>query len=121
KTEARQLEAAWRTQIARGEVGLGKAPTISEFSDRFLSYLSVRMKPSSLEFYEQGWTHVMKFEPLTKARLDDRNLAEIVERFTKDRRDAGLAVVSVNNILRTLRRALFSPTTGDISANRAIL
>lgn len=53
---ARQIEAAHRTALAKGEVGIAErkaAPTLAGFSQRFIDEIQVRCaeKPATIEFY----------------------------------------------------------------------
>ena len=108
---ARQMEAACRTALAKGEVGIVErkpAPTLKDFGQRFLDNASVGRKQaprlSTLEFYTFRLNTLTKFEPLASARLDLIK-PELVERYIHSR----LATVSptcVNRELATLRRCL---------------
>jgi len=105
KNDARSIESAWRTQILKGEVGLVKAPTVSEFSTRFINYLPARVKQASYIFYALQWKHLTEFPPICNARLDEIDGA-LIDTFVQHRLGQGVSVVTVNNSIRTLRRAL---------------
>jgi integrase len=108
---ARQVEAAYRTALAKGEVGIvdrRPAPTLKDFGQRFLDNASIGRKQaprlSTLEFYTYRLNTLTKFEPLASARLDLIK-PELVERYVHSR----LATVSptcINRELATLRRCL---------------
>jgi site-specific recombinase XerD len=80
---ARTLEAAYRTALAKGEAGIEErkpAPTLKEFSQRFIDAIQVRCeaKPRTVEFYAQQLSRLLEFEGLSTARLDtiDESLIE---------------------------------------------
>lgn len=80
---ARQLEAAHKTALTKGEVGILErqfAPPLKEFSQRFVDYVQTRSaeKPKTVEFYAQQMARLLEFEPLASARLDaiDEGLIE---------------------------------------------
>lgn len=125
---ARQMEAACRTAFAKGEVGIierAPAPTLKEFSQRFIDAIQVRCapKPKTVEFYAQQLTRLLEFEPLANARLD-RIDESLIESFVqhrcqqtsraganRKRRPAStlaktVSPASVNRALATLRRLL---------------
>jgi integrase len=104
--EARKLEAKYRIEIVNGEAGIAKAPTVRELGFRFLNYLPARVKQRSFRMYSQAWQKIDAFGPLASARLN-RVDADLVNQFAQSLLQDGKAVISVNNVLRTLRRALF--------------
>jgi len=72
---AKDMEAAYRLALAKGEVGILErklAPTLKEFSQRFIGEIQVRCaaKPNTVAFYAAKLTRLLEFEPLAKARLD---------------------------------------------------
>jgi integrase len=84
---ARQLEAARKTALAKGEVGIEEkqpAPTLKDFSQRFVDYVQTRNaeKPRTVAFYAQQMARLLDFDPLASARLDaiDEGL---IERFVQ--------------------------------------
>jgi len=108
---ARQMEAAHRTALAKGEVGILErrpAPTLGDFSQRFLDNtgLGRRRAPreSTVMFYAECMNQILSYEPLAGAKLGAIT-PELVEKFIKSRR-AGLSPSRVNGLLRTLRRCL---------------
>jgi integrase len=113
---ARQMEAACKTALAKGEVGIAErkpAPTLRDFSQRFIDSIQVRCaeKPATIAFYAEKLTHLLRFEPLANARLDRIDEA-LIESYVQERskatgrRGATLAPATVNRDLATLRRAL---------------
>jgi integrase len=113
---ARQIEAAHKTALAKGEVGLIErkpAPALTEFAQRFIDSIQVRCaeKPATISFYAEKLTHLLEFEPLANARLDRIDEA-LIESYVQERSkatgrgDATLAPATVNRDLATLRRAL---------------
>ncbi len=70
---ARQIEAAYRTKLAKGEIGIAErvpAPTLKEFAQRFIDAVQVRSKPRTLEFYAQQLKRLLEYEPLADTPLD---------------------------------------------------
>lgn len=108
---ARQVETACRTAMAKGEVGIVErktAPTLKDFSQRFLDNASVGRKQaprlSTLEFYAYRLSALLRFEPLASARLDAIR-PELVERYIQSRRPT-VSPTCINRELATLRRCL---------------
>ena len=108
-TIARQIEAAFRTQLAKGEVGIEtrkRIPTFREFAKRFLDHMRVHCaaKPRTFSFWEDCTNRLLKYEPIANARLDriDEGLiAKYVEKHASKARPG-----TVNRSLAALRRAL---------------
>ncbi len=125
---ARQLEAACKTALAKGEVGILErkpVPTLKDFSQRFIDAIQVRCesKPRTLEFYAQQLSRLLEFDPLATARLDaiDEGLIEsFIQWRSQQQSQAGanrkgrhpprprkpVSLASVNRALATLRRLL---------------
>jgi hypothetical protein len=66
---ARQIEAAHKTSLAKGEVGIvqrGPAPTLKGFAQKFIDQIQVRSaeKPRTIEFYAQQLKRLLEYEPL---------------------------------------------------------
>ena len=106
---ARQMEAAQRTALAKGEVGLIErkvAPTLREFEKRFIDSVKTRCaeKPETVRFYQAKITRLLEFTPMADARLDQIDEG-MIESFVQHRRKA-VSPASVNRELATLRRAL---------------
>jgi integrase len=113
---ARQMEAAHRTSLAKGEVGIReKKPvqTLCEFASRFNDAIEVQCaeKPRTIEFYRAKVRFLLSNEALASAKLDTIDEAAIEAykqlrcKFTS-RRKKPLAVGSINRELATLRRML---------------
>jgi integrase len=115
KRVAAQMEAARKTELAKGEVGLEdrkQVPTFAEFSSRFEEYITTRCadKPATISFYKSKIARLLSSE-LRKTRLDRIDEAAIdtytqVRRRQQSRRKSVLGVASVNRELATLRRVL---------------
>lgn len=106
---ARQIEAAHRTALAKGEVGIVErkpAPTLMDFSTRFMEAIQVRCadKPATVEFYGKKLGNLLRFDPLKNARLDKIDEA-LIETFVQYR-SKQVSPASVNRELATLRRLL---------------
>ena len=106
---ARQIEAAYRTKLAKGEVGIEErkpAPTLKVFAQRFIDAIQVRCaaKPRTVEFYAQQLARLIDFEPLASARLNKID-ESLIERFVQQRSQQ-VSPASVNRALATLRRLL---------------
>jgi integrase len=106
---ARQMEAAHKTALAKGEVGLAErkpVPRLKEFAQRFIDSIQVRCaaKPRTVEFYAQQMSRLLDFEPLANARLNQIDEA-LIESFVQHRIQQ-VTAASVNRALATLRRLL---------------
>jgi integrase len=106
---ARQMEAAFRTALAKGEVGIFErrpVPTLKDFAQRFIDSIQVRCaaKPRTVEFYAQQLARLLEFEALANARLGEIDEA-LVETFVQHRIQQ-VSSASVNRALATLRRLL---------------
>ena len=105
---ARQMEAAHRTALAKGEVGIRekkRAPTLRDFlKEDFQKYAQTRHanKPLTLRYYTQGSAMLLK-STLAGLRLDELT-DQHAQQFT--RLHANLSASGINRGLRTLRRAL---------------
>ena len=105
---ARQMEAAHRTALAKGDVGIRerKAITLRAFlKDDFLPYVEAQFKdakPATLRYYQYG------AGSLRDSGLADLNLSEITDQHAKQyaSKNAKLSPSTINCGLRTLRRAL---------------
>ncbi len=112
--EAEKIEAAKRTALAKGEVGIKEkptSPTLADFAPKFTAAIETTCaeKPATITFYKA------KLKPLVK-HLGDLRLDEIeegpIEQYTqmrakvKSRRKRALSPASVNRELATLRRLL---------------
>ena len=90
KRIAEQIEAARKTQLAKGEVGIetrAKSPTLREFGERFMSAIEVRSaeKPRTVSFYREKFSRLLEWHPLANARLDKIDEA-LIEAYVQERR-----------------------------------
>jgi integrase len=107
--EARQIEAAHRTRLAKGEVGIRerkKVPTLTKFAERFKDFIKVRSetKPNTVIFYTGKLARLLDFEFLANEGLDQID-ESLIERFVSARRKQ-VSPATVNRELATLRRML---------------
>jgi integrase len=75
KRVAEQMEAAHRTALAKGEVGIrekAKAPAFPELADRFLDWSrrEHREHPATTAFYEDMVRSLLRYEPFRTIRID---------------------------------------------------
>jgi integrase len=103
------MEAAHKTALAKGEVGIKDrkpAPTLRQFAQQFLDNagLGRRREPktSTKEFYADALNQMLKYEPLASARMSD-NLPELAKKFI---RTTKVGPARKNAYLRTLRRGV---------------
>lgn len=109
---ARQMEAAHRTSLAKGEVGIREkkiVPTLSEFcSQRFEPWAKATFEdsaPKSWLWYRTGIRSLLSYKPLGTTRLNEI-LGESTCDFAAFRQTRGLQVSTVNSSLRVLRSIL---------------
>src|SRR5215472_2238126 len=109
---ARQMEAAHRTSLAKGEVGIREkksAPILLDFCEkRFEPWIkSTTAQKTWLDFYRVGLRAIKDYRPLASLKLDEitsENAADFgAARLTQK---GGLQVSTVNSSLRVLRRVL---------------
>ena len=110
---ARQMEAAHRVSLAKGEVGIRekkKAPTLGEFAQKqFLPWAEStfkKSKPKTWLYYRNGVRRICAFAQLASLSLDERRIAERVPAYVAHRQSKGLLVTSINRELQVLRRML---------------
>lgn len=122
---ARQMEAAHRTSLAKGEVGLREktpAPTLKEFCDRrFQPWAKATFEHTCRNnwfWFRAGIRRLTAYEPLSKTKLDEITNEKVAgfvaneqTRFQNRGRDEGdekrgMAVSSINSSVRVLRRIL---------------
>jgi integrase len=116
KRVAETIEAAKRTQLAKGEVGIRdrkKAPTLTEFAPRFIETIETQCadKPATVGFYQEKLRRLLSEPQLAGVRLDAIDEAVIdgyKQRRTEQASRYGrpLSPASVNRELATLRRLL---------------
>jgi integrase len=107
---ARQMEAAHRTSLAKGEVGIRDkktVPTLVEFCEkRFGPWVeSTTAKKTWLDFYRVGLRAIKRCRSLANLKLDEITSERATE-FGAYRQAQGLQVSTVNSSLRVLRRVL---------------
>jgi len=111
KRVAEQIEAAHKTSLAKGEVGIREkkfAPTLKDFAEQdFLPHVIGRFaeKPKTIEYYNTQVRHLTGHAPLAGTAVDCVT-REIIAGFISKRRDAGYQVSSINRALQVLRRML---------------
>ncbi len=113
---ARQVEAAHRTRLAKGEVGIVErppAPTLKEFAPRFESAIETLCaeKPATIGFYQEKMRRLLEDKKLAALRLnaiDEGVIDAYKQRRTREasRYGRSLSPASVNRELATLRRLL---------------
>jgi len=116
KRVAEQMEAARKTALAKGEVGIQKkkpAPTLKQFAPRFLQAIKALCgdKPATVDFYRRRLKYLLNNDQLASLPLDRIDEAAIdgykeARSREKSRRAKPLAVASLNRELATLRRLL---------------
>jgi len=109
---ARQMEAAHRTSLAKGEVGIREkkaAATLNDFlTRRFEPWAKARFEnnvPETWRWYRTAMRAVLKYKPLASAALD-KITSERISEFAAHRQSLKMQISSVNNTLRALRRML---------------
>ena len=108
KNNARKVEAAWRTQDAFSEAGLpSNTPKLIllGFENRFFAYQRGRVSPRTVAFYRTAWKPISYFPSLSMVQLSSIDSAAI-EEFVQHRRAQGVMNATINNSLKTLRRAM---------------
>jgi integrase len=106
---ARQIEAAHRTALAKGEVGIEErraAPMFADLAQRFIAHVEARHenKPQTVQFYAAKLNRLLEHPPIAGARLD-RIDEGVIEGYVVGRR-ASVGPTTVNRELATLRRML---------------
>ena len=115
KRVAEQMEAAHRTALAKGEVGIRErkpVPTLKEFAERdFLPFVhsTFAAKLKTLAYYQNGVDRLLAFERLAGERLDNLTGDRVAEYITSRQQARGkhglpLQVASLNRELQVLRR-----------------
>jgi len=109
---ARQMEAAHRTSLAKGEVGIRDkkpVPTVRQFCEQ-------RIEPWAKSTFEQsapktwlwycfGINSVKNSASLGNLKIDEIG-PELIAEFASERQRDGLQISSINSCLRALRRML---------------
>jgi len=109
---ARQMEAAQRTSLAKGEVGIRErkpAPTLSEFcKTRFEPWAQASFEkstPANWLWYRAGIRPLLSYKPLANAKLDSIG-KELAADFAAFRQADAKQISTINSALRVLRRIL---------------
>lgn len=108
---AREIEAARRTSLAKGEVGLRDrkpAPTLGEFAEKdFLPFVRTTSaaKPNTVRFYQNSVNNLEAVPALAKLRIDSIN-PEIISSYVAKRQADKVEISTINRDLATLRRML---------------
>ncbi|MGA2742493.1 MAG: hypothetical protein ABSG65_34275, partial [Bryobacteraceae bacterium] len=109
KRVAEQIEAAHKTSLAKGEVGIRqrkRTATVAEFAEKdFLPHVRSRFadKRSTLAYYGIQVGHLIAYPPLATAPVDAVT-PEIISGFVDKCRAAEYEVSSINRALQVLRR-----------------
>lgn len=109
KRVAEQMEAARKTQFAKGEVGLRDrkpVPTLAQFADRdFMPFVrsTFAAKRNTLAYYRAGARSLTGYVKLADEPVD-RITTEHISGFIAKRQSDGLEVSSINRELQVLRR-----------------
>jgi integrase len=106
---ARQIEAAHRTRLALGEVGITertKVPTFIDFSVRFLAHMEGHCanKPRTYEFWEDATNRLLMHRPLAIAPLNAISESMIDGYTAATLKD--VKAPTVNRTLAALRRSM---------------
>ena len=116
KRVAEQIEAARKTGLAKGEVGIiarKTAPTLQAFAADFMAVIETDCadKPATVTFYRSKLDQILKYKPLASKKLDaiDNEAVDLYKQMrtkAKSNRNKLFAVASVNRELATLRRLM---------------
>lgn len=105
------MEAAHRTALAKGEVGIREkklVPTLSQFATAdFMPWVEATFaaKPKTWQWYRNGVRRLLEYPDLAQCKLGEIS-GEHVAAYVARRQSAGLQVSSVNRELQVLRRIL---------------
>jgi integrase len=109
---ARQMEAAHRTSLAKGEVGIRDKkviPTLKNFCvervEPWAKSTFEHASPKTWLWYKFGIDSLKKSKTLANLKLNDIG-PELVAEYASERQRDGLQISSVNSCLRALRRIL---------------
>lgn len=109
KRVAEQMEAAHRTALAKGEVGIRErkaVATLAKFADdKFLPFVRATKseKPRTITFYETTVNNLKSFGKLARLPLDQIN-SEVLGEFVAFRQASTMRVSTINRELATVRR-----------------
>jgi integrase len=109
---ARQMEAAHKTSLAKGEVGIRDKKTVPTLADFCKNRLEPWAKstfqqtvPNSWEWYRDNIRVIEKTPRLGSLKLDEITNEQVAD-FAAARLRQGYAVATINSTIRVLRRAL---------------
>jgi integrase len=109
---ARQMEAAHRTALAKGEVGIRERKPFPTFADFCTSRVEPWARasfekscPKNWLWYRTGIRALIKFKPLAYAPINEIT-GELASEFAASRLRERMQVSTANNSLRVLRRIL---------------
>ena len=103
---ARQMEAAHRTSLAKGEVGIREKKTVPSLTQFFECRIGPwASRRASWIWYRAGMRALVRYKPLASLRLDEIQ-GEQAGDFAAHRLSEGLQAGSINSSLRVLRRVL---------------
>jgi integrase len=109
---ARQMEAAHRTSLAKGEVGIRDKKVIPTLKDFCIERVEPWAKstfehasPKTWLWYRFGIDSLKKSKTLANLKLNEIG-PELVAKYASERQRNGLQISSVNSCLRALRRIL---------------
>lgn len=121
KRVAEQMEAAHRTALAKGEVGIREkkpVPTLVKFAEeKFLPFVRATKaeKPRTITFYETTVKNLKSFKKLAGLTLDRIN-SEVLGEFVAFRQATGMKVSTINRELATVRRIFhLAQDWGDVT------
>jgi integrase len=121
KRVAEQMEAAHRTALAKGEVGIRDkkpVPTLAKFADeKFLPFVRATKaeKPRTITFYETTVKNLKSCGALAILPLD-RISSEDLGEFAAVRQASGMKVSTINRELATVRRIFnLAQEWGDVT------
>ena len=107
---ARQMEAAHRSALAKGEVGIRRREPIPTLAEFIKSRVRPRLEASTsaktwIDYYRPNLDRISSYAALGSQRLD-KITSEKAADFAAWRKSKGLQVSSVNSSLQVLRRVL---------------
>lgn len=117
---ARQMEAAHRASLAKGEVGIRdkkEIPTLKNFCihrvEPWAKSTFEQASPKTWLWYGFGIDSLKKSSTLANLKLNEIG-PELVAEYASERRRDGLQISSVNSCLRALRRVLRLAVEWDV-------
>lgn len=109
KRVAQQIEAARKTQLAKGEVGIRDKkpiPTLEQFIEQeFMPFVRSEKaaKPNTVRFYANSAANLTAYSKMARLPLDRITTVDITG-FAEQRRATGIQISTLNRDLSTLRR-----------------